>query len=186
MNLTALLSELAIHPGAILAWQVDEPREPLLSVFQVEGGTRQLAYMTVTREQRASITAELTELGHVQGSYASMTGLVWRVRDRAFTVWGDEGRVFHTDGRTLDFATRSIPFEPTMHVIAFVDEDFVDRGVRIRTSGGEQVVALHVQLRASMDWSYGALDALSDSGWTLFLGRELADFLSVAFIDETG
>ncbi len=186
MSLAALLSELASHPGAILAWEVDQPTESCLSVFEVEGGTKQLAQMIVEQDEQAPIAAELTKLGYVQGYYASMTGLVWRAHDRTFTVWGEKGRVFYTDGKTLDFAKQSVPFDPTMQVIACVADDFVSRGVRLATETQAYTVANHRQLRASLDWSYGALDALSDCGWTIYLGRALADFLDVQLVDKTG
>lgn len=186
MSLAALLSELANHPGAILAWEVDQPTELSLSLFQVEGGTKQLAHTTVMQDQHASIAAELTKLGHVQGAYASMTGLVWRADAGTFTVWGQRGRQFHSDGTTLAFAKLQLVFDASMQVVAFVDDDYISRGVRIATSTGEYTVASHRQLRASLDWSYGALDALADSGWTVYLGRALANFLGVELIDKTG
>jgi len=96
MSLAAVLSELASHPGSVLAWEVDEPETPTLSVFQIDGGTKQLAYVTATRDERLAIAAELDNLGHPQASYATMTGFVWCARDGVFTVWGAKGRVSPT------------------------------------------------------------------------------------------
>jgi hypothetical protein len=72
-----------------------------------------------------------------------------------------------------------------MQVIASIDDDLIGRGVRLE--GGETPiqVAQHRQLRASMDPSYGPLDALADAGWTVYLGQELADTLGVPFVDRT-
>lgn len=185
MSLSHLLSELANHPGAILAWEVDQPRDVTLSLFRVEGGTQQLAHTLVAPADRAAIAAELDKLGHRQGSYASMTGLVWRSADGAFTIWGPRGRVFHSDGSSLQLARQTVAFDPSMEVVAFLDDDLVDRGVRLEGSAGDLVVAKHRQTRAVSDFSYGALDALADCGWTIYLGRELAGFLGVPLVDRT-
>lgn len=183
-TMTSLRRELAAHPGAIVAWEVDGAN---LSVFSISAGATQLALTAVEPDQRASLKAELSRLGHVQGHYASGTGLVWRREADAFTVWNARARVFRADASALAFARQTVARDAAggLEIVAFVDEDFVNRGVRACLATGEHTVALHRQLRATADWSYGALDALADSTWTVILGRDLADFLGAPFVDET-
>lgn len=186
MSLADLLKLHADHPGFVLAYEVDELREFCLSLFQVEPGTMQLGFVTVRREEKSAIDAELGRRELAAGSYASMTGLVWFRRGRAFYLHGSEGRLFQTDGVSLDFQNRCTALEAGMRVAAYVADDLIRRGVRIVSPRGEYTVAEHTQLRASVDWSYGALDALSDSGWTVYLGSDLAEFLGIPFEDGTG
>jgi hypothetical protein len=185
MSLTHLLNTLENNPGAVVAWEVDKVRDVPLSVFRVDGGTAQLAHLVVDAANRAAVVAELETRGVVAGAYASMTGLVWQKHNGRFMVWGPRGRIFDTDGKTLNFQRHTDAMAPGVEVIAFVDADFVDRGVRIVVGGASHIVAKHSQIRASIDMSYGALDALADSGWVLFLGRELADFIGAPLVDQT-
>lgn len=185
MNLTQLLEELENDPGAIAAWEVDKVGDGSLSVFRVDGGLAELAHTVVLAADRASVVADLEGRGLVTGFYGSMTGYVWQKQADTFTVWGKRGRVLTTDGSTLTFKRQTVAVVPGMEVVAFLDEDLIFRGVRITVGDASHVVAIHTQLRASSDASYGALDALNDCGWTVYLGRELADFLGVPLVGQT-
>lgn len=187
MSLDELLNALGDHPGAILAWAADEPYDPILSLFQVDGRVTQLAYLLVRIDERPAVAATLQAHGVVPGAYARGTGLVWRADGPTLSVWGPSGRIFHTDGAMMELEADTLPFQPSMRVVAYLDADLVERGVRLEGGDAPVSVARHSQLRALMvDPSYGPLDALSDCGWTVFLGRALADVLGVSLVDQTG
>jgi hypothetical protein len=185
MNLSDLMTALEAHPGSILAWEVDQVGRSALSVFQIEGGTRQLAHIVVDDADAPAVRAELAATGQGAGSYGRRTGVVWLLRDGTFSVWGSEGLLFRSDGKSLEMKGESFAFEPTMEVIAFLDENLIGRGVKIANGAEEHLVARHLELRAAADFTYGPLDALDDCGWTVYLGRALATFLGVPLVDRT-
>lgn len=184
MSIAALLKEFAANPGAVLAWEVEGLN---LSVFRVEGGAEQLALTRVPRADRATLRAELTKLGYAQGQYASEADFVWLRDEHSFVVWDAKGQALRADAEALTFAKATVTRAPGMEVVAFVDDDLIRRGVLVRSASGEHKVAVHIELRAGAgDGSYGPLDALGDCGWTVALGRALADFLGATFVDKTG
>ncbi len=186
MRLEDLLTELSRNPQAILAWQVDEPGDRGLAVFQVEGGTKQLAHMVIRRGEVQAVTEALARRGLIPGWYGGGTGVVWREVGGVFSLWGPRGPLLRSDGQTVTLGARqTLPVTPAVEVTAFLDEDFVARGVRLRAGETEHTVVRHRPTAALGGVSYGALDALGDSGWVIYLGRELATFLGATYIDQT-
>lgn len=180
MNLPALLEALAANPGAVLAWDLDLS-DPTLSVYAVDGGVRQLAYASIEPAQRKATRAELSALGYPQGTYELAAAVVWRGSPAGFDVWAADGGGLHADATTLSVGAATLTRSPDLEVVAFVDPDHVRRGVLVRAAGVEHLVALHRNLRPTYDWSYGELDASSDSLWVTVLGLELAAALGARF-----
>ncbi len=185
MDLSNLMMALAANPGSILAWEVDQVGRVALSVFQTDGGTRQLAQLVVEEDEVPAVTANLASKALVTGSYGRRTGIVWQEAAGTFSVWGPGGLLFRSNGEDLDFAGTHHRRSTSLEVIAFIDEDLARRGVKVVSGESEHAVATHLELRASVDPSYGPLDALDDCGWTVYLGRDLATFLGMPFIDRT-
>ncbi len=180
MNLAALLDTLAANPGAVLAWDLDLI-DPTLSVYAVDGGLRQLAYASIEPAQRKQVQAELTRLGYAQGSYDLAADVVWRGGPTGFEIWAAGGGGLKADAKSITIGDVSLAREQDLEVVGFVGPDHVRRSVILRGAGVDHVVASHDNLRPTYDWSYGELDASSDSLWVTVLGRALATALGARF-----
>ncbi len=182
-----VLSEaLSRGPGAFVVEEVDEVDRWPLSVVRVDGTVHEVERVLIERADIAATREALAARGLVLGRRASRAPHVWRVCDGGFTLWDTEkGRLLFSDKKTLELGDVVIPVDPAMQVVAYVDPSLIERGVRIVCGERSHPIATHREPRALMDMSYGAIDAAWDSGWTVYLARDLADFLGVALVDST-
>jgi hypothetical protein len=181
----------------MVAVEIDEPTRIGVSVFGLGGkteadetqGARQVACVAVDRSELRPLTSTLESRGLALGAYTGDADFIWRNHAGLFTVWSSDETVLQADKHTLTLPSGPVTVTPALKVVAFVDADYVRRGVALRQAeggGADAVVACHWEHSVGLAWvSYGALDALADSGWTVYLGRALADFLGVELIDET-
>lgn len=165
------------HPGPLLA-AFDYKNDGCVLLFQVrDRSLHQLAEAHCSAEEREPLIEQmLARKVRIGGMYAT-GGFTWVADESGMTVWHDDGSV----------ASREKPPSNAAEVVLFVDRsDEGHRGVRFTLSDGRpELVCDEHDPTPGLDPAYGSDDLIADTLWAVFLGRELAVWAMVPFVDET-
>ncbi len=101
-------------------------------------------------------------------------------------MWDESSQILITKNSTIWFANgRTLNVENIGTFVAYVDEDYIDRGVKVRLKTGQSVTLLfHLSMGASGNPTYNRNDLLMDSAWSNCIARALADWAKVSYVDE--
>ena len=108
---------------------------------------------------------------------------VWATQASTVTVWSEEERVLLAQGDTLAFTyDRTIARSDIKLVLGYVDEDYVDRGLKVRRAdGGLTTVLFDLSTAASANPTYSRNEMLMDTEWIGIIGRAVAGWAGVAY-----
>jgi len=111
--------------------------------------------------------------------YATGHHFAWTSDGRGpFEVWSREGRVCTIVEGMFRSSNTPVPADAIAAVEPFVGGDWIERGVRLRTSDGTLVTVVSDEDQApALDPTYDGLNLMADVGWTHALARALAEGL---------
>lgn len=185
LDLSPIFDALSANPGAIAAWEVDSPTDPTLSVFDVSGPPRQLAYLSVATPDEAEVSRRLDAAGHPTGYYALGTGVVWRNQQALFEIWTEYGAGLVATAAGLALRDGTLINRADIEaVVPFAVSDDVVRGVTLKLRMGEHTLAQAFKHSAAylVDFSDGK--GWSWITWVSVLAHELARWLDVPLTPE--
>ncbi len=173
----------------ILAWDLNLGQgERTLSVFALDqGGARQIAWRQYAEGKRETISSDFVVRGFTIGTYDSLGGpFVWVVKQDEVLVWDESSQVLTAKNDIIRFAAgRTLAVDDIGAIVAYVDEEYVDRGVKARLKSGQLVTLLfHLSMGASGNPTYSRNDLLMDSAWCNSIARAVADWAKVSYVDE--
>lgn len=170
-------TEALSHPGPLLA-AFDYQNDGLVRLFQVrERKLHQVSEMRCSVDEREPLIEHMCERQVRIGATYTTGGFTWVADSSGMTVWRDGVCV----------ASRDKPPREVTEVVLFVERpDVGHRGVRFSLSDGRpELVCDEHDPTPGLDPAYGSDDLITDSLWAFFLGRELAVWAMVPFVDET-
>jgi len=169
----------------LLAWDLNTREgQRTLSIFDLaSGGARQVAWRRHPLEEVERVSEALRAQGHTVGSYDGHQPFVWSVTPDAVTVWSEEDRVLHAQGDTLAFTyDRTIERGEITAFVGYVEDDYVDRGVKVRRPDGRLTTVLFdLSTAASANPTYNRNDMLMDTEWIGAIGAALARWAGVGY-----
>jgi len=171
-----------------VAWdlEVSEGTRELTAFDLSGGGAKQLAARRVPVDEVSALDAALVASGHVVGSYDGHRTFVWRVTPDVVEVWSAAAKELEArDGMIVDSLGRRAPADSIAAIIGYVEDDFVDRGLKVIDRAGQRrTLCFELSPHASSDPTYSRSDLLSDSTWIPALGSALARWAGVPYRDE--
>lgn len=114
--------------------------------------------------------------------FATAPALAWTSDGAPFELWSLSGPSLEADARGATFhpGGERVARAAIERVEAYLGDDWVERGVRIRLrAGAERPVARAHEPTAGWDPTYDGIDVSLDAGWTVALARSLASTLDV-------
>jgi phosphonate transport system substrate-binding protein len=175
------------HQGAILAvWQT-WPASDWLTVFAMRrGGLEYLGQAVVPIQDRPLITQELPRLRVRFGSRAFAGEHIWVIDDDGVLIWRHGSlTAAGNDGRLTLADESEVASHAVSSVASFVDEWWIERGVRLNLANGSQVVvAAERRLIALADPAYDVDRLIAEAGWAIDLAKGLAAWLGVPHAGE--
>jgi len=172
--------EALAHTGPLVAaWDYSNYTREFLALYAVPAHAppSRLAETEVTSEAREDLIDQLVARRiRIGGAYTTMESFLWVVDEIGASVW--------VGGKTV--ATFAAPPANLASVELFVDpDDMGHRGVRFATRDNtHHLVAEEHDTTPALDPAYGADELFSDSMWAMFLGRQLATWALVPFLDH--
>jgi hypothetical protein len=117
------------------------------------------------------------------GAYDGHQPFVWLVEPSQLTVWAPDKRVLEARGGALTTSSGlQVSAADMAAVIGYVEDDYVDRGLKIDTRDGERrTVLFDLSMAASGNPTYNRNDLLLDTRWIGVLGAELAKWGGVSY-----
>jgi hypothetical protein len=187
-DVTDLSFEEALkQPGdKVVGWNTDLfEGKAVAAVYVVTDDVEpeRLAWMACAEAERATMTQSLRQRGFAVGEYDDDSGFLW-TEGGAVVVWrGDEGLVLRAEGELIHYRHgRTARRDAFARVVAYVADDFVERGVRVELADGSSLLAaVDANLNAEAMPHYNRNDLLFDSSWAVRLGAVLAGWAGVPF-----
>jgi phosphonate transport system substrate-binding protein len=175
------------HEGPVLAvWQA-WPASDWLTIFAMRrAGLQYLGQALVPMEDRGLITQELRERGVRVGRRAFAGEHIWAIDDEGVLVWRHGSlATAGSDGRLTLEDESEVASHEISSVASFVDEWWIERGVRLDLADGSQiVVAAERRLIALADPGYSRDSLIAEAGWAIDLAKGLAAWLGVGHVEE--
>lgn len=169
----------------IAALELEASNGTLAVSFEVHvDGVRVVGRERVPDEARWERLADLARRGLHLGATAA--GFVWCAEDEQIVVADDRRIWVSGDREVLRLAEESVQWDDVRAVVAFVSDDYVDRGVKVVLANGQEVVlAVQHDSIAKMDPTYGANEfTMSDAMWCVHCARDIAMAMEVPMRDE--
>jgi hypothetical protein len=169
----------------VAAWNVgDDGSTRTLSIFDLaSGGVTQIAWREYPVNQIDAVSQTLSAQGIPIGAYDGHQPFVWLVEPSQLTVWGPDKLVL--EGRGGAITTSSglrVDAADIAAVIGYVEDDYVDRGLKIEMRDGElRTVLFDLSMAASGNPTYSRNDLLLDTRWISVVGAALAKWAGVSY-----
>jgi len=187
VGVAGLLELAAGVDEPVIGWKLDRWKGlEVAAVYRTgDGAPERLGWAAFEPAERGAAEAGLRQAGLAVGDYDDNTGFLW-TSDAGLVVWGDDGRVLHTEGTLLHWRHgRTIDRTDIARVTAYVADDHVDRGVRVELRGGAaHDVLFDLSTAAGALIGYSRNDLLFDSGWAVQVGAAVAGWAGVPFEDR--
>lgn len=169
----------------IAALELEASNGTLAVAFEVHvDGMRVIGREPVPDDERWERLADLARRGFHLGATAA--GFVWCAEDKQILVADDRRIWVSGDREVLRLAEELVPWDDVRTVVAFVSDDYADRGVKVVLANGREVVlAVQHDSIARTDPTYGANELmLSDAMWCVHCARDIAMAMEVPMRDE--
>lgn len=169
----------------IAALELEASNGTLAVAFEVHvDGARVVGREPVPDEARWERLADLARRGFHLGATAA--GFVWCAEAERIVVADDRRIWVSGDREILRLAEASVRWDDVRTVVAFVSDDYVDRGVKVVLADGKEVVlAMQHDRVAKMDPTYGANEFMtSDAMWCVHCARDIAMAMEIPMRDE--
>ena len=161
------------------AWDVDDPNDPTLSVFDISGAPKQTAYISVPLAERKAYKATLAQAGFINGAYCRGTDLVWRHTVERFEIWSTDGLALTADTHEIRLASGVvIPRGDVTAVVPSLSASGITRGLHLR-AGATSYTIVEVYEPAVSEGLDPAPNAWDDVRWMSSLGYKLSHWLAV-------
>lgn len=169
----------------IAALELEASNGTLAVTYEVHiDGVRVVGRDPVPDHERWERMADLARRGLHLGATAA--GFVWCAEDKQIVVADDRRIWVSGDREVLKLAEERVAWDDVQTVVAFVSDDYVDRGVKVVLANGREVVlAVQHDRIAKMDPTYGANEFLmSDAMWCVHCARDIAMAMEIPMRDE--
>lgn len=150
-----------------------------------EHGAEQLAWRQVPEEEHSALKTDLCARGLATAEYDFCSGFLWVETDAGVEVYHRKGKVLTAIG---DHATvsdgRTIPRSEIAKVIAFADDDYIYRGVKVVSISGEEIpFVTEASLGASGDPTYSRNELWVETLWAMAIGRVIARWAGAPLVN---
>jgi hypothetical protein len=173
---------LAQPRSLLAAWDFKDPDDDNLGLYAVgASGAKRVASKTIAAEDREEMNEKLRQKDFRIGGAYTYTQHVWVMDDDGFAVWNSNALLAEGSRGELKLRGRKVRARDVTKVVTFVDRASIGhRGVRCELADYTAVIAVEeLDEMPQVDPFYNNDTLAADMGWAVFLGFELAMWLSV-------
>jgi hypothetical protein len=165
-------------PGTFQVWgsQVKNGKRGVMIYRLGHDGANLLARQMVPEGQCEALRADLEARGMAVAETDFHCDFIWIRTSDGIEVYGEKRRVFVAGGGSATLIDgRTVARGEIARVIAYAEDDFVDRGIKaILASGDEVDLVTELSMSASGDPSYSRNELLMETEWCATIGHAIA------------
>ncbi|MFT7581954.1 MAG: hypothetical protein ACI9MR_003635 [Myxococcota bacterium] len=166
--------------AAFVVWDlnIDDGEATLAACKLVDDHVHIMAAEAYPEAEQDAVSTAWRERGFRVGGFDSQgPPVVWVPDGDAVTVYNNEETLLRVDKDTLYYTyNRTLALADIEGFVAYVDDGYINRGVRAKLVGTDKLKSVLFQLSgaAASDPTYGRNEMLGDSEWCWAIAQELA------------
>ncbi len=182
---------LETQDAVMVGWNFDAQDAPQqhAAVFSLgDKGWRILAEGFYGADIVKPVRDDLAERGIRQGGFDNSSDSVWYAHEGEVGVWSTRKcLLLARNGEIASHVKKTFRYTDIICVVAYLDDDAVNRGIKLDLKSGERVTALFdISSAAALSMEYDRYDRLADTMWLIEVGNALAKCTGTYLRNELG